>query len=75
MGHPKYWDNRDNSDAERKSNWILGLRIGSGVAAAYSGFEFGRTIYFHKMETRFIVDPTTIGLILYLDRPGNASQK
>ncbi|HLP86340.1 MAG TPA: hypothetical protein VK153_00455 [Candidatus Paceibacterota bacterium] len=68
LGHPKFRDDIDNSDAEKKHNQILSLRIGSGVLAAASMFEFGRTIYFHKMEGKFIVDPTKFGLVLYLDK-------
>ncbi|MFH1151645.1 MAG: hypothetical protein V1788_00805 [Nanoarchaeota archaeon] len=67
LGHPKYWDNRDNSDAEKKSNAIFWWRTGSTVFGAASLFEFGRTIYFHHREGKFIISPTKIGLTINLD--------
>lgn len=62
LGHPKYWDNRDNSSAEKKSDAIFWLRTGSAAFAAASLFEFSRTIYFHNKEAKFIINPTKIGL-------------
>jgi hypothetical protein len=67
LGHPKYWDNRDNSDAEKKSSQILALRIISGVSAVASVFEFSRTVHFHKMESKYIISPTKIGLTINLN--------
>ena len=67
LGHPVYFDDRDNSAAQRKHNQILALRILSGVSAAASVVEFGRTISFHHMEGKFIVNPTKIGLTINLD--------
>jgi hypothetical protein len=36
---------------------------------AYGVFEFGKGIHFWNMEGKFIVYPTTIGGVLYLDKP------
>jgi hypothetical protein len=68
LGHPKYWDNRDNSGAQKKHDEIFLLRAGSTVFGLYSAFEFGRTIYFHKQEAKFIFNPTKISLTIYLDK-------
>lgn len=68
QGSPVYWDNRDNKSAVEKHNLIMTLRIASGISAAASLFEFGRCIHFHNMEGKFIVNPTNIGLVLYLDK-------
>lgn len=70
LGHPKYWDNQDNSKAERKSSLILGSRLISGASAFMATVEFGRAFYFHNMESKFIVSPTKIGLTLNLS-PNN----
>lgn len=67
-GHAKFWDDRDNSDAQLKSNLIVGTRVVVTGLAAYSFFKFQRVIHFHKMETKLIVHPTTIGLTLRLDK-------
>jgi hypothetical protein len=68
MGHPKFFDDRDNSAAWRKHNLILGMRIGSGILGTISAVEFGRTIYFHHMEGKFIINPTSVGLTISLDK-------
>jgi len=69
LGHPKYWDGQDNTSAKRKHDLILGLRIGSAISGGLSVFSFGRTIYFHKREGKFIVNPTSVGLQINLDEP------
>jgi hypothetical protein len=67
MGHPKYWDGLDNSAAEKKSNQIQALRVASTIFGTASVLEFGRTVYFHNMESKFIINPTKIGLTINLD--------
>jgi len=67
VGHPKYWDNQNNSSAERKSHLIKGLRTGSTVLGIASALEFGRTIYFHK-KSKLYISPTTIKLQINLDK-------
>jgi hypothetical protein len=69
LGNPVFIDGKDNASAQKKSDLILGLRISSGIFGFASLFETGRTFYFHKMEGKFIISPTTIGLTLYLDKP------
>jgi len=67
MGHPIYTDYSDNTEAELKSATIKGLRIVSGVLGAYSVFEFARTWHFHKMEGKYIISPTEIGVSINLN--------
>jgi hypothetical protein len=69
MGHPQFFDDRDNSAAWRKHNLILGLRIGSGILGAVSAVEFERAWHFHKLEGKFIINPTQLGLNVSLDKP------
>jgi hypothetical protein len=69
LGHPKFYDDRDNSSAQKKHDWIVGLRIGSGVFGTLSAIEFGRSWHFHKMEGRFIIGPKKIGLNVGLNPP------
>ena len=68
LGNPIFIDGADNSKAQRKSDGILGLRILSGASAAFTLFEASRTIHFWNMESKFIVDPTTLKFVLYLDK-------
>jgi len=67
VGHPKYWDDQDNGAAKKKHNLILGLRTGSAILGGLSVISFGRTVYFHKMEGKFIVNPTSINLQINLN--------
>jgi hypothetical protein len=68
VGNPIYTDYGNNSVAKEKSNKILFLRIGSGVFAAASLFEFYQTIHYHNLEGKFIVSPTKVGAKIYLDK-------
>lgn len=67
VGHPQYFDDRDNSGAQDKHNLIMGLRAASGLSGAASLFNFGRSIHYHHMEGKFIVYPTSIGLNIKLN--------
>lgn len=67
MGHAIFYDPpADNSAAERKSATIKGLRVGAGVLGAASLVEFGRAWHFHKLEGKYIVSPTTVGVSVNL---------
>ncbi len=67
LGHPIFRDPpADNSDAKRKSNTIKGLRIGAGVLGAASIVEFTRAWHFHRLEGKYIVGPTTLGVSVNL---------
>jgi len=68
LGHPVFIDGRDNSSAQRKHDLIFGLRVSSAVTAAASIIEFGRTVHFHNMEGKFIINPTKVGLVIDLDK-------
>lgn len=69
MGHPVFRDYpADNSAAKRKSNTIMGLRIGAGVAGTLALTEFGRAWHFHRMEGKYIISPTEICLSVNLNR-------
>lgn len=67
LGHPEFWDGKDNSHARNKSDLIRGLRVGSAVFGTLSLIEFGRTIYFHN-KCKLYLSPTSIKLNISLDK-------
>ncbi len=66
LGHPTFFDDRDNSAAQTLHNQIFTLRTISTVSALYSAFQFQRAWHFHNMEGKYIVSPTGIGLSIDL---------
>ena len=68
IGPAIFIDGRDNSSAKKTHNQIRALQAGSTLVGLYSVFEFGRTIYFHHMEGKFIVGPNKIGLTINLEK-------
>jgi hypothetical protein len=68
LGHPVYIAGRDNSSSNNKHDQIQALRIGSALLGVASAIEFGRTVYFHNMETRFIINPTSVGLKININK-------
>jgi hypothetical protein len=67
IGHPIFRDSpADNSDAQQKSNTIKGLRIGAAVLGTVSLVEFTRAWHFHRLEGKYIVSPTTVGVSVNL---------
>ena len=69
IGNPIFINGQDNTEAQKLHDQIFWLRVGSAVTGAYSVFEFARVIHFHKMEGKFIINPTKIGLTVNLDKP------
>ena len=66
--NPIFIEGEDNSDAQKRSDKIKYLRLASAITGIGSAFQFTRTIHFHNLEGKFIVNPTSIGLKINLNK-------